>query len=98
MRKGNWSDMIFNRQNLVRLILLVFGFTLFPAVVYWGEKLLSTSSQTLSEFYAKLYGALMDWGMDGMLAWCVVCTPYLAYDIYLIIQDLRRKRMAADKR
>ena len=86
-------EKLFTRQNLIRLILLIIGFALFPAVVFWGEELLFPSSQTLSEFYGKIYGTLMDWGMDGLFAWCVVCTPYLVYDIYLIVKDLRSLRI-----
>lgn len=97
MKPTGLSATLFTRHNLIRLILLVFGFTLFPAVVFWGEELLFPSSQKLSEFYAKIYGSLMDMGMDGMFAWCVVCTPYLAYDIYLVIKDFRSKRVEVGK-
>ena len=97
MKPTDLSAKIFSRQNLIRLILLVFGFSLFPAMVFWGEELLFPSNQTVSEFYSKIYGALMDWGMDGMFAWCVVCTPYLVYDIYLIVRDFRTQRVRADR-
>lgn len=97
MKKTGFSAKVFTRQNLIRLILLVFGFTLFPAVVYWSDKLIFHSSPTLSEFYAKIFGSLMDLGMDGMFAWCVVCTPYLAYDIFLVVQDYRGQRVEAGK-
>lgn len=97
MKLNDLSAKLFTRQNLIRLILLVFGFSIFPAIVYWGEELLFPSGQTLSEFYGKIYGALMDLGMDGMVAWCIVCAPYLAYDIYLVVKDFRSQRVEAGK-
>ena len=77
-------------QNLIRLILLVLGFTIFPAVAYWVGQLLFPSGQNLSEFYAiTIYGSLMDWGIDGMFAWGVICIPYLVYDVFLLIKDFK---------
>ena len=96
MKKVDWAAMLFTRQNLIRLVLLVCGATVFPAIAYWGWKLVSPSLGTLSEFYAWIYGSLMDLGVDGMLAWGVICTPYLAYDIFLLIKDMRGQKMAAE--
>ena len=97
MKQNGLASKLLTRHNRIRIILLVLGFTLFPAIVYWGEELLFPTSQTLSEFYGKIYGSLMDWGMDGMFAWCVVCTPYLVFDIYLIVKDLRTQPAEAGK-
>lgn len=98
MKPNDLSTILFTRNNLIRLLLLVFGFTLFPALVFFGKALFFSSSETISDYYAKTYGALMDWGMDGMLAWCVVCAPYLVYDIYLIVNDFRSQSLEADER
>lgn len=97
MKPNELCTILFTRNNLIRLILLIFGFTLFPALVFYGKALLFPSSETISDYYAKIYGALMDWSMDGMLAWCVVCTPYLIYDICLIVKDFRAQRLDADE-
>ena len=95
MKKKSWPANLFTGHNLIRVLLLVIGFTVFPALVYWGQELLFPSSQALSGFYNRLYGSVMDWGMDGMFAWCVFCTPYLAFDIYLIVKDLWSERLEA---
>lgn len=94
VKLNNLSAILFTRQNLIRLILLIFGFTIFPAVVYWAGKLLFSSGQTLSEYYSTtIYGSLSDWGMDGMIAWGIVCVPYIVYDIFLLIKDFRGGRL-----
>lgn len=98
MQKEILMNKLLTRQNLIRLILLVFGFTIFPAIVFWGEGLLFPSSQALPEFYAKILGSLTDMGMDGMFAWAVVCTPYLGYDIFLLVKSFRGQRVETGKK
>ncbi len=73
---------------------MVFGVTLFPVLVYglatWfmgpSSSAMIGASATLIDFYTYIYGALLDMGKDGMVAWGIVCAPYMVYEIVLLFQ------------
>lgn len=78
------KEALLTRENLFKLIWPLLGFTLFPGMIYAANVVFSSSSLTLTGYYSNLYGSLLDVGKDGMVAWCIVCAPYMAYEVYLL--------------
>ena len=84
MGQTNIKEALLTRENMYKLIWTLFGFTLFPCIIYAANVVFSPSASTLTGYYSNLYGSLLDLGKDGMYAWCIVCAPYMAYEVYLL--------------
>ena len=80
-QKRNLAQKVFTRENLYRLVLLLFGFSIFPGIVFLIGKLFITSSDALSDSYSKFYGSLLDLGTSGIVSWSIACAPYFVYDV-----------------
>jgi hypothetical protein len=63
------------KETRNKIGLMIFGLTLFPAIVYWIKELFLESSDTISGYYGYFYSSLLDMGMDGMVVWGIACGP-----------------------
>ena len=84
MQRKDLANAVLTRENFYRLGLAIFGFSLFPGIVFLISKIFFAETTAISAFYTKFYGSLLDFGTDGLFSWCIVCAPYLIYDLYLI--------------
>jgi len=98
VQKGVLTKIFLSRENLYRLGLAIFGFSLFPAIVFLIGKMLFASNATLSIFYTKFYGSLLDFGIDGVYSWTIACAPYITYDLYLLIKTFRTPKIENAKK
>ena len=92
MQKRSLKTILLTRENLYRFGLAVFGFSIFPGIVFLITNVLFDSPTTLSLYYAKFYKSLLNLGMDGLYSWTIACAPYIVYDIYLLIKNYREER------
>jgi hypothetical protein len=92
MEKNDLLEHLLTRENLYKLLWTVFGLTLFPGLIFLIKTIFISSNATISAYYSELYGALLDLGKDGMVAWCFVCIPYMAYEVYLLINNFRTSK------
>ncbi|BBO86539.1 hypothetical protein DSCO28_71050 [Desulfosarcina ovata subsp. sediminis] len=67
--------------------LMVFGMTLFPAMVHGLGKWFMDSSVTISGFYTYFFRSLLDTGKDGMVVWSIACGPYMFYELVLLYRS-----------
>jgi hypothetical protein len=44
-------------------------------------------------YLSKFYRSLLSLGFDGFYSWSVICAPYIAYDVYLLIKSYRTQKM-----
>ena len=93
MQKSDLANVVLTRENLYRLGLIIFGFSFFPGIVFLISRIFFVESTTISDFYTKFYRSLLDLGIDGFFSWCIVCAPYLAFDIYLLIKNYRAQKI-----
>jgi len=91
------TQKLLKRQNLYRLGLAIFGFSLFPGIIFLISKIIFEAQTTMPEFYSKFYGSLLNFGIDGLLSWVIGCMPYMIYDIYLLIGSYRTQKGEPDK-
>jgi hypothetical protein len=99
MKKSDLKKIVWTRQNRNRFVLIILGFAVLPGVVFWLKRLLTPSDTTISAYYAGFYQSLTDVGMDGVYSWGVVCAPYIAYDVFLLIKGgSNRKPEKAEKK
>ena len=92
MQRERLKKILLTKENLYRFGLAIFGFSLFPGIVFLVTKVLFDSPTTMSLYYAKFYRSLLDLGMDGLYSWSVACAPYIVYDIYLLIKSYRKEK------
>ena len=92
-QKSGLVKRVITREILYRLGLAIFGFSLFPGIVFLVSKIFFAQSTTISAFYTKFYSSLLDLGIDGLFSWCIACAPYLAYDICLLIKTYRIRKI-----
>ena len=93
MQKSGLANGVLTRENLYRLGLAIFGFSLFAGIVFLIGKIFFAESTTISAFYTKFYGSLLDFGVDGLFSWCIACAPYIAYDVYLLRKNYRAQKI-----
>ena len=93
MQKSSLTKILLTRENLYRLGLALFGFSFFPGIVFLISNILFKSHTTMPAFYSKFYRSLLTLGLDGLYSWAIVCAPYIAYDIYLLIKSYRIHRI-----
>ena len=74
---------------LVKLLLMVFGLTLFPGMVHIVQGIFTDSDIAVRAFYAGFYPSLLDMGTQGIIAWCIVCGPYMVHEIYGLVRGWR---------
>ncbi|MGD9160862.1 MAG: hypothetical protein PVG39_20755 [Desulfobacteraceae bacterium] len=74
------------KETQNKILLMIFGLTLFPAIVYWLKKLLVDSSGAIWDYYGYFYRSLMDMGMDGVVVWGIACGPYMVYEVLLLLR------------
>ena len=98
VQKSGLLKRVLVRENLYRLGLAIFGFSIFPIFIFLISKIVFSESITISAFYTKFYGSLLDFGVDGFYSWCIACTPYLAYDICLLIKNYRSQKIKTVKK
>jgi hypothetical protein len=89
MGKNDLLEHLLTRENFYKLLWTAFGLTLFPGLIFLIKTIFISSDTTISAYYSELYGSLLDVGKDGMVAWCFVCAPYMAYELYLLIKNFR---------
>jgi hypothetical protein len=80
------------REILYKIGLMIFGLTLLPGMIFFIKAIFVISPITLSDFYSSFYGSLLDMGKDGLIVWGIACSPYLAYEVYLLLTGFTTKR------
>jgi hypothetical protein len=45
----------------------------------------------MAALYSNSYKLLLDTGKDGLFAWCIVSTPYMVYEVYLLIKKFLKR-------
>jgi hypothetical protein len=98
MEKSTLKKIFLTRENLYRFGLVIFGFSVFPGIVFLITKLLFESHQNMSGFYSKFYSSLLNLGLDGLYSWSIACAPYFAYDIYLLIKSYKTQKVVENKK
>lgn len=93
MKKRTLQKILLTRESLYRLGLALFGFTLCPGIVFLITNIFTESHSTIPELYSEFYRSLLNLGLDGLYSWGVACTPYMAYDIYLIVKSYKAKKI-----
>jgi hypothetical protein len=83
---------ILTKENLIRIGLVVFGLTLFPAIVFLIRNMFLNPGTPLLSSYVTFYRSLLDVGVDGMISWSIACVPYFAYDVSLLIKNNRAQK------
>jgi hypothetical protein len=78
-------------ENLYKLILIVFGFAFLPGIFFLIEFIFNSPTKTMAAFNSNSYKLLLDTGKDGLFAWCIVSTPYMVYEVYLLIKKLLKR-------
>jgi hypothetical protein len=74
----------------VKLLLMVFGLTVFPGMVHILQGIFTDSDISVRAFYAGFYPSLLDMGTQGIIAWCIACGPYMVHEIYGLVRGRRR--------
>ena len=93
MKKSTLKDKLLTREGLHRLGLALFGFSLFPGIVFLITKIFTDSHSTMPAFYSGFYRSLLNFGLDGLYSWSIACAPFIAYDIYLLIKSYKAKKI-----
>ena len=73
----------------VKLLLMVFGLTLFPGMVHIVQGIFTDADIAIKAFYAEFYPSLLDMGTKGVIAWCIACAPYMVHEIYGLARGRR---------
>jgi hypothetical protein len=97
MRKEELSNILLTKENLYKLILMIFGLTLFPIVVYLFQKAFLHREDTVLTFYSDFYRSLLHFDREGFFAWGVACTPYFVYEIFLVIRSFGGREREKEK-
>ena len=90
MQKIGLKKKVLTSENLYKLILIVFGFVFLPGIIFLMESIFNSPTKTMPAFYTNFYKSLLYTGKDGLLAWCIVCAPYMVYEVYLLIKKFRK--------
>ncbi len=86
MNENETKKKLLSRENITKIVLMIFGLSFFPAVIYFILKIFSSTPEGISGYYSHFYKSLLDMGMDGFTAWMIACGPYMVYEIYLLFK------------
>lgn len=76
------------KETSKKILLMIFGLTLFPEIVHWIKELFTDSPESISDYYRYFFSSLLDMGVDGMIVWGIACGPYMVYEIVLLVRAL----------
>ena len=85
-----------SKENRNKIGLMIFGLTLFPAIVHGMKDLFVDFSGTIFGFYSWFYRSLLDMAKDGMIAWGIACGPYMVYEIVLLVRSFSSRSSDRD--
>jgi len=91
MQKIDLKKIVLTWENLYKLILIVLGFAFLPGIIFLIEFIFNSPTKTIAAFYSNSYKLLLDTGKDGLVAWCIVSTPYMVYEVYLLIKKFLKR-------
>jgi hypothetical protein len=79
------------RENVSKLILMLFGLTLFPGFIHFMGKTFAPAPENVLDFYVYFYHSLLDMGQDGIIVWLIACGPYICYELFVLMKGIFMK-------